>query len=198
MENTLGIVLKNQALYALKMFAPGSMIHGVYGYMLHHNLLQADGKSGLAPREHQALLADIQELQMEEVTTRVERAIAAAVEVRSFAQARYSHFRVGAALLGGEGQIIKGVNVESSSYGLTICAERSALVSALAQGIEDIAAVVVCTDTPQPVSPCGACRQLLMDYAPDAIVIMHTVGGSTECMPLRDLLPKAFGHEQLR
>lgn len=96
--------------------------------------------------------------------------IAAAVKARQSAVAPYSRFRVGAALLTAEGMIIGGANVESASYGLTCCAERIALFKALTEGHRDFVAMAVAAAIAKGPMPCGACRQLLAEYAPNAIV----------------------------
>ena len=107
----------------------------------------------------------------------------------------YSHFRVGAALVAGE-QIFVGVNVEISSYGLTLCAERTALASAMTAGAGPITHVAVaCIDAPDDApanerTPCGACRQWLADLAPHAIIF---IDGIQENFTVNDLLPHAFG-----
>ncbi|MGZ3616848.1 MAG: cytidine deaminase [Ktedonobacteraceae bacterium] len=110
----------------------------------------------------------------------------------------YSHFRVGAAVVA-DGKTYVGTNVEISSYGLTLCAERSALATAIADGVAagSITQVAVaCIDAPQgaPVqdrTPCGACRQWLADLAPHAVIY---VDGDTQDFTIEDLLPYAFGH----
>src|SRR6185503_19214406 len=96
--------------------------------------------------------------------------IAAAAKVRGSAVAPYSKFKVGAALLTRSGEIITGANVESASYGLTCCAERVALFSALTQGMREFTAIAVVAPAPAGPMPCGACRQLLAEYAPAAEV----------------------------
>lgn len=107
----------------------------------------------------------------------------------------YSHFRVGAALVAGE-QIFTGVNVEISSYGLTLCAERAALAAAVAAGAGTITQVAVaCIDAPAeaPVNertPCGACRQWLADLAPQAVIY---IDGVPDTFTIGELLPHAFG-----
>lgn len=107
----------------------------------------------------------------------------------------YSHFRVGAALVAGE-QVFTGVNVEISSYGLTLCAERSALAAAVTAGAGPITHVAVaCIDTPAEApanerTPCGACRQWLADLAPQAVIYIDGLPGS---FSINDLLPYAFG-----
>jgi len=103
----------------------------------------------------------------------------------------YSRFRVGAAVLCDDGSIVTGANVENRSYGLTICAERSAVAAAVSMGKRRLAAVAVfCPDSRDPVPPCGACRQVLSEFAPaDAPVLFFAGGGGTREVALGDLLP---------
>jgi cytidine deaminase len=109
------------------------------------------------------------------------------------ARAPYSKFRVGAAVLAGSGRFYPGANVESASYGATICAERSAIVGAIAAGETDIRACVIVTATGEPSSPCGICRQLLAEFGPGvAIFSATTVGERVMAARLGDLLPLAF------
>ena len=117
-----------------------------------------------------------------------------AAKAREGAVAPYSRFKVGAALLTRHGEIITGANVESASYGLTCCAERVALFSALTAGKRDFAAVAIVARAPGGAMPCGACRQLLAEYAPDAKV---WVADSDHLkiikeFSVRKLLPEAF------
>jgi cytidine deaminase len=126
--------------------------------------------------------------------------IKAAARARQSAVAPYSKFLVGAALLTKRGAIITGANVESASYGLTCCAERVALFKALTDGKKDFVAVAVVTRTPHGAMPCGACRQLLAEYAPDATVY---VADSAALQQIRqfsvaELLPGAFRGDALR
>ncbi len=93
-----------------------------------------------------------------------ERLIEMAWEARENAYAPYSNFKVGAALLSTDGQIFPGCNVENISYGLTNCAERVAIGAAVAQGVKSFERVVVVADTTEPISPCGACRQVLAEF----------------------------------
>ena len=117
---------------------------------------------------------------------------------QSRARAPYSKFSVGAAVLAGSGQMYPGCNVESASYGATICAERSAIVGAIAAGETSIRACVVVTPTPEPSSPCGICRQLLAEFGPDVwIYAATTEGDAVMATRLRDLLPAAFGAAEL-
>jgi len=122
------------------------------------------------------------------------RLIAAAAKARKGAVAPYSHFQVGAALLTKKGAVITGANVESASYGLTCCAERVALFTALTGGKRDFVAVAVVARLPGGPMPCGACRQLLAEYAPNAKV---WVADSEKLkiireFPIKKLLPAAF------
>lgn len=126
-----------------------------------------------------------------------ERAIALATQARDRAYAPYSQFRVGAAVLTADGQCFLGANIENASYGLTACAERIALWTGAVAGMSAVRFVVVVTDTPRPVTPCGACRQVLSELAPDATVVMVTVGGQRQQATVRDLLPGAFGQKDL-
>lgn len=118
--------------------------------------------------------------------------IAAAVAAKQKALAPYSKFRVGAAILTAQGKIFDGCNIESSSYGLTCCAERVALFKALSEGERDFAGIAVAADTEDFCSPCGACRQVLWDYARNAQVILVNVRGNTRELSLAQLLPEAF------
>jgi cytidine deaminase len=120
--------------------------------------------------------------------------IEAALEARLQAVATYSHFLVGAALQTREGEIITGANVESASYGLTCCAERVALFKALTSGRKNFAALAIVAAHPGGPTPCGACRQLLAEYAPDAIVYVADARRPARVrrFTVRQLLPNAF------
>jgi len=120
----------------------------------------------------------------------------AARAVQQHAYAPYSHFRVGAAIEAADGAVFTGCNVENASYGLTICAERAAVAAAVGAGVRRIRRAVVVTDSDPPAAPCGACRQVLSEFGPDMTV--EAVGPArTARWSLRDLLPAAFGPEQL-
>ncbi len=126
------------------------------------------------------------------MTDTLEHLLAAAQHAKTLARAPYSKFYVGAALLAASGKIYEGCNVESSSFGLTCCAERVALYKALSEGETDFVRIVVCADTAEFCSPCGACRQVLWDYARNLEVILMNVQGETRTLSLRALLPEAF------
>jgi len=117
--------------------------------------------------------------------------ILAARAAREFAYAPYSNFRVGAALVAADGRIFTGCNVENLSFGLTMCAERVAIGRAISEGAHDFAAIVIVADTGEPVSPCGACRQVLAEFAPDLKVILTNLTGRVEEWTLSKLLPRA-------
>jgi cytidine deaminase len=119
-----------------------------------------------------------------------------AKEARHLAQARYSDFKVGAALLTENNDIITGCNIESSSYGLTICAERVALTKALSEGVLKFKAIAIYAKEGSICPPCGACRQLLYDYAPNIDVILSD-GKEQQIFKLQELLPFAFDDSQL-
>ncbi|MFO0822499.1 MAG: cytidine deaminase [Gemmataceae bacterium] len=124
--------------------------------------------------------------------------IAAAAEARTRAFAPYSHFQVGAALEAEDGTIIPGCNVESASYGLTTCAERVAVFTGVARGFRCFKRVAIVTDTETPTPPCGACRQILWEFAPDAEVLLANLTGKVERFTMRELLPRGFDAKQLR
>jgi cytidine deaminase len=114
------------------------------------------------------------------------------------AYAPYSGFRVGAAVLTSQGEICTGANVENASLGLTICAERNAIFQAVARGALAIDAVVVYTPTPAATAPCGACRQVIHEFGPAALIVCCTDEDAAERRyTLGELLPGAFGPDQL-
>ncbi len=115
-----------------------------------------------------------------------------ALQTRERAHAPFSNFLVGATLIAEDGSFHQGCNVEASSYGLTICAERTALVSAVAQGKKRFVCVVVAADTQEMTPPCGACRQMLYDFAPDALVILVNLHEQEKRFTMKELLPEAF------
>ena len=125
-----------------------------------------------------------------------QRLIARAMEARRQAYAPYSDFAVGAALLGKSGRVYTGCNVENASYGLSICAERVAVFKAVSEGERDFEAIAVVTE--KGVTPCGACRQVLMEFGEDIQVVVADVAGEYRVLALRELLPDAFTSEHLR
>jgi cytidine deaminase len=128
------------------------------------------------------------------VSEQARRLIGSAAKARLRAVAPYSKFNVGAALLTRTGEIITGANVESASYGLTCCAERVALFTALASGRGNFQGIAVVAAAPGGPMPCGACRQLLAEYAPEAEVWVADAEdlGAIKKFTVRELLPGAF------
>ena len=112
-------------------------------------------------------------------------------EVREQAYAPYSHFAVGAALRGKSGRVFVGCNVENLSFGLTICAERAAVCAAVAAGEREFEALAVVADSREPVSPCGACRQVLAEFSTALPVCSATLEGAVYQTTIAELLPRA-------
>ena|SRR5690242_17733848 len=122
----------------------------------------------------------------------------AAIEAAHHAYAPYSRFAVGAAVLCADGSILGASNVENASFGLSICAERNAIFRAVNQGLRRIDALLVYTPTGSATPPCGACRQVLFEFGPDATVICSSdVGETDRSYRLVELLPDAFGPQHL-
>ena len=108
------------------------------------------------------------------------------------AHAPYSNFPVGAALLAKGGKIYRGVNVENASLGLSICGERNAVFAAVAAGERAFEAIAIATDAAQPTPPCGACRQVLLEFAEDLPIYLAGKGDAIEQHTLTELVPRAF------
>lgn len=124
--------------------------------------------------------------------------ILAAQKAKARAYAPYSKFKVGAALLANSGKVYLGCNVENASYGLTCCAERNALFAAVGRGERDFSAIAIASDSPEPTAPCGACRQVLHEFAPGMEVIMAGSRGKAKTRKLTELLPDSFGPKSLK
>lgn len=122
---------------------------------------------------------------------------AAALDARERAYAPYSRYRVGAALLGDDGRIFAGANVENASYGLCHCAERNALGTAVVAGTCRFVALVVVTASTPPAMPCGMCRQVLAEFPPSYPVRAYSLDGTFQETSVAELLPHAFGPASL-
>lgn len=120
-----------------------------------------------------------------------------AVEAKAKALPTYSKFHVGAALLTEEGKLYQGCNIETSSYSLTICAERTALFKAISEGERKFSAIAIASDDPGFCPPCGACRQVMLDLCGNIDVIMINHKEEIKVFKLTELLPVAFGDEYL-
>jgi len=118
--------------------------------------------------------------------------IAAARAVREHAHADYSGFKVGAALETADGTIITGCNIENATYGLTVCAERVAIFKALSEGHREFRRMVVVAPPEAPTPPCGACRQILWEFAGDLEVVLANLNGETGRHRMSELLPQPF------
>ena len=120
-----------------------------------------------------------------------------ALEIRQRAYVPYSHFAVGAAVEAASGKIFCGCNVENASYGLTVCAERIAIFNAVAAGETRLQRLAVVADSPEPVAPCGACRQVMAEFGVRQI-FMYNTAGQCKMVDMSDLLPYAFGPQQMK
>lgn len=127
-----------------------------------------------------------------------DRLLEAAAEARANAYAPYSEFRVGAAVWTEDGRLLSGCNVENSSYGLSICAERNAVAAAVRAGSGKVLAVAILADSRTPCPPCGACRQVLAEVGgPELRVRCHNLSGQVLEISLAELLPNAFSKDFL-
>jgi len=118
--------------------------------------------------------------------------IDAAASARLRSVAPFSSFKVGAAVRTKEGKVFTGCNVESASYGLTVCAERVAIWKALSEGERDFTDLVIVADTEQLTPPCGTCRQIIWEFCKHAKIVLANLRGEKEEVDIRELLPKAF------
>jgi cytidine deaminase len=121
-----------------------------------------------------------------------DKLIEAARSARQNAHAPYSNFRVGAALRAKSGRVYTGCNVENATYGLTVCAERVAILKAISEGERGFDAIAVVTDTNKLTPPCGACRQLIWEFCGDVPVILANLKGSSETHQMSSLFPHPF------
>lgn len=117
-------------------------------------------------------------------------------KARKNAYAPYSHFAVGAALLAESGKVYTGCNIENASYGLTCCAERNAIFAAVGAGERRFKMLAVAADSPEPVAPCGACRQVIAEFG-IPLVVMGNLKEATKTMTAEELLPYGFGQESM-
>jgi len=126
-----------------------------------------------------------------------EKLIKEAEKARKKAYTPYSKFKVGAAVLCDDGKIFSGCNIENASFGLTICAERVAFFKAISEGSTKIKAIAVIGNTNKPCSPCGACRQVISEFGEDIPLIMTNLKGDVKIKKIKELLPEAFGKNDL-
>jgi cytidine deaminase len=122
-----------------------------------------------------------------------------AFKARELAYVPYSKFQVGAALLSKDGQVFHGCNIENAAYSMTNCAERTALFKAYSDGVTQFESLVVTADTDGPVSPCGACRQVISELCDDEMeIILTNLKGDVQRIQVKDLLPGAFSRKDLK
>jgi cytidine deaminase len=155
------------------------------------------GRPPESPDPHSAHGAEVMDINGITAET-LGRLRAAAVSASEHAYCPYSKFRVGAAVITKEGEVFAGCNVENASYGLTICAERNAIFQMVARARTKLLAVVIYTPTPTPSAPCGACRQVINEFGPDAEVVSYCDGPDVLHKRLSELLPDAFGPHNLK
>ena len=126
-----------------------------------------------------------------------EKLIKEAERAKKKAYTPYSKFKVGAAVLCADGKIFTGCNIENASFGLTVCAERVAIFKAISEGSTKFEAIAVIGDTEKPCSPCGACRQVMSEFCEDTPLIMANSKGDVKIKKVKELLPEAFGKNDL-
>jgi len=120
-----------------------------------------------------------------------------AKEMTERSYAPYSGYRVGAALLGSDGHVYTGCNIESAAYGATLCAERAAIASAFAAGCHSFTRAAVISDHPERCTPCGICRQMLFEFSDNLVVLCCDGDGNPEAYPIEALLPYGFGAKSM-
>ena len=127
-----------------------------------------------------------------------DKLIAKAREVRKNAYVPYSKFPIGAAILTEDNKIFTGCNIENAAYGLTNCAERTAIYKAIAAGYRKFKAIAIIADTEKPITPCGSCRQVLLEFGTNIKVIMTNFNGDEEIKTISELLPSSFSREDIK
>ena len=131
------------------------------------------------------------------MSNNLEELVEAAKRVRENAFAPYSNFKVGSAVISEDGKIFSGCNVESASFGLTVCAERVAIWKAVSEGETKLAGIAVVADTEELTPPCGVCRQIIWEFCGDVPVILANLKGDVEKILISELLPRAFDNKFL-
>ncbi|NLJ84733.1 MAG: cytidine deaminase [Halanaerobiaceae bacterium] len=131
------------------------------------------------------------------VDKKTARLLELAIEARKNSYSPYSNFPIGAALLCKNGEIYTGTNVENVSYGLTNCAERTAIFKAVSEGVREFDTMVVVADTERPIPPCGACRQVILEFGEDIQLVLANLKGDYQEYQIKDLLPGAFNRKDM-
>lgn len=131
------------------------------------------------------------------VNENYKKLIKEAEKARKKAYTPYSKFNIGAAILSSDGKIFTGCNIENVSFGLTVCAERVAILKAISEGSSKFEAIAIVGDTKRPCSPCGACRQVISEFGKDIKIIMSNLKGDIKIKKIDELLPEAFNKNDL-
>lgn len=128
----------------------------------------------------------------------IEKLLTEARDARKFSYAPYSHLHIGAAVLGKNGAIFKGCNIENMSYGVTMCAERVAIFNAISSGVPEIEALAISCEGEELCYPCGACRQVISEFSKNALIIIGADGGKYVTESIEELLPRGFSSQKLK
>lgn len=162
-----------------------------------NNISNKQSSKKLGRKSSKDLEKDLKDLSKEmKKIEKLEELIEIAKKVRENAYAPYSHFKVGAVLITKSGKVFTGVNVENASYGLTNCAERTAIFKAVSEGEKEFEKIVIIADTDEPISPCGACRQVMAEFGNFKVILANTQGQWLETT-VEELLPYSFEKEDL-
>jgi cytidine deaminase len=130
--------------------------------------------------------------------TQIKEWIETAIRAREISHAPFSGFKVGAAVVTEDGEVYTGCNVESASYGLTVCAERVAIWKAVSEGKKRFTTLAVVADTSELTPPCGTCRQIIWEFCGDVPLVLANLHGDYEVAPMKELLPRAFDSKFLK
>ena len=172
------------------------LAHGIFHCFGYDHLTKDDQKEMRTMEENALELAGITRDGGAAAPPTDEQLIALAKEVMRRSYSPYSHFKVGACLLAEDGRIFTGTNIENASFGMTICAERSAIAKAVSEGVKEFTAIAIAAENAPPW-PCGACRQVLNEFAPNMRVLIAWGEENTDIALLSHLLPHSFGPKDL-
>jgi cytidine deaminase len=149
-------------------------------------------RHGFRLEQEKLINKTVKAMRTTDLPPKLQQLVRAAQEAREAAYAPYSRFRVGAAARTRSGKMYIGCNVENASFGLSVCAERVAVFNAIAAGDRNILELAVCAESDQPTRPCGACRQVLFEFAPNAKIIMVGLTGAIAASDISALFPEPF------
>ena len=172
------------------------LTHGIFHLCGYDHVLPADQKEMRTMEEKSLQLAGFAREEQSVVLPTDEELLALAREAMQRSYSPYSHYKVGACLLSADGRLFEGCNIENASFGLTNCAERTAVFKAVSEGVKAFTAIAIASESSAPW-PCGACRQVLNEFAPDIRVLVPWAPGKSAQSTLRELLPHGFGPSDL-